>query len=432
MGTGFNTVQAQSDDPFITVWKTDNEGESDDNEITIPGQGIDYPIQWVQVQRDRLQIWREVDGGHSGSETGSGTHTIEFPEAGFYMVSIGDGFRRINFSHESDRLKIVDVTQWGDIEWTTMNSAFPGAENLSITATDAPDLSQVTDMTRMFRNAESFNGDIGHWDTGNVETMNRMFKRADSFNQDIGGWYTAEITSMFEVFMGAESFNGDISNWDTRNVTHMNEMFKGAETFDQDFGFWNTGQVETMSGMFSEAVSFDQDIGNLDVRDVQDMENMLDGSGLSVDNYDNTLAGWAQQQVQPDVILGAEGLYYCHSAEERQHLVDEFDWTINDAGISVYCEKPGPVVLVDPGDEDPIEPDAVTFTWNVPQAGVEQYGFELAGDESFDALVIDSVTTDTTITLNDLESESIYYWRVRGENDTGRGGLSGADADGRL
>lgn len=301
----------------------------------------------------------------------------------------------------------------------------------------------------MFRNAESFNGDIGHWDTGNVETMNRMFKRADSFNQDIGDWDTGNVESMSGMFFGAgsfdqdisswdtgsvtsmgmmfrkaESFNQDIGSWDTRNVTHMNEMFKGAETFDQDFGFWNTGQVETMSGMFSEAVSFDQDIGNLDVRDVQDMENMLDGSGLSVDNYDNTLAGWAQQQVQPDVILGAEGLYYCHSAEERQHLVDEFDWTINDAGISVYCEKPGPVVLVDPGDEDPIEPDAVTFTWNVPQAGVEQYGFELAGDESFDALVIDSVTTDTTITLNDLESESIYYWRVRAENDAGRGEYS--------
>ena len=53
-----------------------------------------------------------------------------------------------------------------------------GNYNLATTA--------VTDMIELFRDATSFNGDIGHWDTSNVEQFNGMFRGATAFNQDIG------------------------------------------------------------------------------------------------------------------------------------------------------------------------------------------------------------------------------------------------------
>ena len=42
--------------------------------------------------------------------------------------------------------------------------------------------SSVTDMSEMFNAADSFNGDIGGWDTSSVTDMSAMFHAAISFN----------------------------------------------------------------------------------------------------------------------------------------------------------------------------------------------------------------------------------------------------------
>ncbi|TVQ68351.1 MAG: hypothetical protein EA363_11430, partial [Balneolaceae bacterium] len=72
--------------PFITVWQTDNEGTSEDNQITIPGEGTGYLIAWEEVD----------DPDNSGSETGTDEHTVTFPSPGTYRVSISGDFTRIN------------------------------------------------------------------------------------------------------------------------------------------------------------------------------------------------------------------------------------------------------------------------------------------------------------------------------------------------
>ena len=44
-------------------------------------------------------------------------------------------------------------------------------------ATDVPDLSGVTDMSGMFFDADSFNGDISEWDVSGVTDMSRNVLR---------------------------------------------------------------------------------------------------------------------------------------------------------------------------------------------------------------------------------------------------------------
>ena len=186
---------------FVTTWQTTTANES----ITIPttGPGYNYTVDWG-------------DGSTPTTETGDATHT--YAAAGTYTVSITGDFPRIfiNTNTGSTALemanaaKIQTIEQWGDNIWSSMASAFEGAINLQGNFTDVPDLSNVTSLNHMFRNASSFNSAIDNWDTSNITDMGFTFANANSFNQNIG-------------------------NWNVNNVTNMEFMFANAGVFDQEF-----------------------------------------------------------------------------------------------------------------------------------------------------------------------------------------------------
>ena len=111
-----------------------------------------------------------------------------------------------------------------------------------------------------FFNDESFNSNIGFWDTSNVTDMSSMFYGATAFNQNIGSWDTSSVTSMNSIFENATVFNQDIGSWDTSNVTDMVGMFYEASSFNQDIGNWNTSKVTRMERMFWAAEAFNQDL----------------------------------------------------------------------------------------------------------------------------------------------------------------------------
>jgi surface protein len=151
--------------------------------------------------------------------------------------------------------------------------AFENLEKLEYV--NIQDTSGVTNMSGMFRFAESFNQPISKWDTSSVTDMSEMFSGAESFNQPIGNWDTSKVTDMSRMFNFAKSFNRPIGNWNTSNVTDMSEMFKCAFSFNQPIGNWDTSNVTDMSGMFTKAVSFNQQIGDWDTSKVTGMGGMF-------------------------------------------------------------------------------------------------------------------------------------------------------------
>lgn len=398
-----STVTVTSIDPFVTTWKTDNPGTSDDHTIMIPttGGGYNYQVDWG-------------DGTIQNILGQNPTHTYATP--GTYTVSITGDFPRIYFNNSGDKNKLLTVEKWGNIEWNSMESAFSGCTNLNITNPniDIPNLTNVTNLASMFQFCNAFNGTIGNWDVSSVTNMSSMFEEADIFNTNINTWNVGEVTNMDNMFMLASAFNQDLDNWNTENVTSMASMFSSAinfngnisnwnvakvkdmtgmfsacSNFNQDISAWNVSEVTNMSFMFNQAISFNQNIGDWEVSKVTNMASMFRDAtgfdqnlgnwyignivdagpatglrdmfkniGLSLENYDDTLNGWrsittlfGQNATPANIVFDGGSSNYCMADYSRQWLLDIKGWTITDGEqqcnfddafiIYVNTENPG-------------------------------------------------------------------------------------------
>ncbi len=63
---------------------------------------------------------------------------------------------------------------------------------------------------------------------------------------------TSAITDMSDLFKNNTTFNGDISEWDVSSVTNMSSMFSGASAFAQDLESWNVARSVTKTDMFKD------------------------------------------------------------------------------------------------------------------------------------------------------------------------------------
>ena len=181
-----------------------------------------------------------IDWGDGTSETSVGNLAVKtYALAGYYDISVTGTYTAPFFNNGGDRLKCVDVRQWGSVTgMTTWNSSFYGCANLVGTATDAPVL--IGSLQSMFQSCTAFNGAISSWNTGAVTNMSYMFLSATAFNQNIGSWNTSAVTNMAGMFQSASAFNQNIGSWNTNTVTNMNSMFLVASAFNQDLSGMTT------------------------------------------------------------------------------------------------------------------------------------------------------------------------------------------------
>ncbi|MCP4963873.1 MAG: DUF285 domain-containing protein, partial [bacterium] len=351
-----SAAHAYPADDFVIKVKSDNTGfgASASTKYVIPTNSSETYNYNVDCDNDGTDEATAQTGDYtcdfdtSSSGTGAGMYTVVISD----NSGVGTGFPHFFLDNRGDGVKILAIEQWGSGEWSSMYRAFYGARNLTLNATDSPDLSNVTNTTSMFEGNLVLDSDVSGWDVSGVTDMDYMFYGADIFNnggqpldwdvsgvttmqymfyynslfnQDIGDWDTSSVTGqgMDGLFNAASVFDQDISDWDvsgttsmyemfydatdfdngglpldwadTSNVTDMSSMFRGASVFNQDVSGWDVSSVKNMEGMFGNALAFNSGGQPLDwdVSGVQDMASMFEGAAA----FNQDISGWDVSEV---------------------------------------------------------------------------------------------------------------------------------------
>ena len=142
--------------------KTDNAGTSTDTQFTLPATGT-YTVNWGD--------------GTVEEKTDAATHTYDV--AGEYVITITGGLTAITFNNGGDKLKLLEIQNWGDVVWSTFASAWYGCSNMDITATDLPNSSNVTTFASAWQDCSSLTS-FPLLDSSNVTSFARAWRDCSS------------------------------------------------------------------------------------------------------------------------------------------------------------------------------------------------------------------------------------------------------------
>jgi len=166
--------------PFITRWK----GEK--------GKELRIPINANYYNDYRLIIKRASDGSVLVTKNDCCyTYSYIPTEDGELLVEAGpEGVSSIRMNGGSAEA-LLRVEQFGTVEWQTMENAFRGCTNLQFSAgIDTPDLSQVTNMSDMFKSCTSFNQELGMWKLERCRELglDNCGMSVENYSKSLEGW----------------------------------------------------------------------------------------------------------------------------------------------------------------------------------------------------------------------------------------------------
>ena len=204
------------------------------------------------------------------------------------------------------------------------------------------DLSQVTDISKMFKNCSNLDKidlkflensrqviridylfsncknlkDVFHidsLDTKSVINMYRVFNGCSGINNinDLNNWKINNVDNFNEMFEGCTSLTNipDISKWDVKNVKSMKRMFKGCIALKEipDISKWDVGNVKSLKGMFKGCTALTKipNISKWDVKNVTSMKGMFKGC-ICLKNFPD-LTAWKQKLIN---LKSIEKMFY--------------------------------------------------------------------------------------------------------------------------
>lgn len=271
-------VYAAGSDDLLLKIQTDS-----NNEFTVPIDS-NYTYNYnIDCDNDGTMEATGVTNSYTCSYGSAGTYTIRIED----NTGTGSGFPHIYFGWDGEP-NLLEVQQWGTMKWKDMSYALADCPNLTITATDTPDLTNVTDMSGMFEDDTSFNQDISSWDVSSITDMTETFAGATNFNQPLNSWDVSSVTYMYNMFWEASAFNQPLDSWNTSSVEDMGGMFAGATNFNQPLNSWDTSSVTDIYNMFDGATAFNQPLDTWDLSNTDDLSYMFHNASA----FNQDISSW--------------------------------------------------------------------------------------------------------------------------------------------
>jgi hypothetical protein len=206
---------------FQILVKTDNTGVSGSDEILLPIQGTSMFIDWGDGNTETVTQTNTPNNTIGGNNV---SHT--YASAGNYVIKVSVGLIRILFNNGGDRLKLLEIQNWGDIVWGGFAGAFYGCSNMEITATDNANTAIVSRMESCFRDCGAFNGDISYFNTALVVNFSQFADGATLFNQNLGSYIlNSSVTNFIAAFRGTSM---STANYTDTIVAWANQVFDSS------------------------------------------------------------------------------------------------------------------------------------------------------------------------------------------------------------
>lgn len=190
------------------------------------------------------------------------------------------------------------LNNWDTSKVVTFQSIFESATafNQDISAWD---VGVATNFENMFYGASAFNQDISSWNMSSAIVLAGMFRNADAFNVDLSAWgnKVSNVTNMSSMFRECLIYNQDVSPWNTLAVTNMSNMFDSAAAFNNGgvaLDWATVTSVDSMNSMFGGATIFNQDISAWVPTALTTASDFLtDNTGFSTANLDLVYTTWS-------------------------------------------------------------------------------------------------------------------------------------------
>lgn len=192
----------------------------------------------------------------------------------------GKGLEKWNVSNVKDmsfmfrfnNKNVADLKNWDVSHVENMAYMFADCSNLK---TDFAHwkTGACKNFKRMFSNCRSFNSQIDYWDVSQGIDFTGMFESCPVFDRNLSAWVLSKAQSTERMFAYCTNFNSDLTYWDVSNVINANAMFMDCRNFNGGLSKWTFKNLQEMAMMFRSAVVFDCDLGRWDVSHVRKMDS---------------------------------------------------------------------------------------------------------------------------------------------------------------
>ena len=256
----------------------------------------------------------DVDWGDGGAHTtltgspGNVDHT--YSVSGTYTIKIVEnsvgGFPTIRFSNGGDKLKLMQISQWGTNKWLTLSASFYGCANLTITATDSATAN-----------------------TGTVRTLYFAFSGCSALT--IFPWM--DFHSVVEI---DTTWSGcPIISFPALNLPLATKLDSGwySCTAMTSFGLVTLGSVLTARYAFFQCSGLNgYNFPTLNLRTITDGTGCFQLTTLSTASYSNLIIDMALGATNTVTFHGGGSHYNAGAVAAHNTLTVTRSWTITDGG----------------------------------------------------------------------------------------------------